>query len=188
MPTPDASQYTQFRRYTSVSADAVGSVGSKISPFNTSYSIPMLSASSQALFLPSANKEKKFPPTLPPQTVILDLDGKVFASAQEGDFIQETYTFPSTNILNITFINAPPSISELGVGSELVFETGFGILTSSDTVTITNPTQTLAMEYFNGLRNVYVSQLAAFSFSLTTSSAITLRTVNPITSIEFTVV
>jgi hypothetical protein len=44
------------------------------------------------------------------------------------------------------------------------------------------------MEYFNGLRNVYVSQLAAFSFSLTTSSAITLRTVNPITSIEFTVV
>jgi hypothetical protein len=60
MPTPDASQFTQFRRYASVSADAVGSVGSKISPFNTAYSIPMISASSQALFLPSANKEKKF--------------------------------------------------------------------------------------------------------------------------------
>ena len=60
MPTPDASQYTQFRRYASISGDAIGSVGSKISPFNTSYSIPILSASSQALFLPSANKEAKF--------------------------------------------------------------------------------------------------------------------------------
>jgi hypothetical protein len=60
MPTPDASQYTQFRRYVAVSEDAIGSVGSKISPFNTSYTIPLLSASSQALFLPSANKEKKF--------------------------------------------------------------------------------------------------------------------------------
>jgi len=62
MPTPDASQYTQFRRYASVAGDALGSVGSKISPFNTAYSIPLLTASSQALFLPSANKEKKFPP------------------------------------------------------------------------------------------------------------------------------
>ena len=65
MPTPDASQYTQFRRYASVAGDAVGSVGSKISPFNTAYSIPILTASSQALFLPSANKEKKFPPLAP---------------------------------------------------------------------------------------------------------------------------
>jgi hypothetical protein len=61
MPTPDASQYTQFKRYASISGDAVGSVGSKISPFNTFYSIPLLSASSQALFLPSANKKTKFP-------------------------------------------------------------------------------------------------------------------------------
>lgn len=60
MPTPDASQYTQFKRYASISADAIGSVGSKISPFNTSYTLPILSASSQALFLPSANKEQKF--------------------------------------------------------------------------------------------------------------------------------
>lgn len=67
MPTPDASQYTQFRRYASVAGDALGSVGYKISPFNTAYSIPLLSASSQALFLPSANKEKKFPP--PPSNV-----------------------------------------------------------------------------------------------------------------------
>lgn len=60
MPTPDASQYTQFKRYASISGDAIGSVGSKISPFNTSYTLPILSTSSQALFLPSANKEKKF--------------------------------------------------------------------------------------------------------------------------------
>ena len=65
MPTPDASQYTQFRRYTSVAGDALGSVGSKISPFNTAYSIPMLTARTQELFLPSANKEKKFPPLAP---------------------------------------------------------------------------------------------------------------------------
>jgi hypothetical protein len=62
MPTPDASQYTTFRRYASVAGDALASAGSKISPFNTSYSIPMLTASSQSLFLPSANKEKKFAP------------------------------------------------------------------------------------------------------------------------------
>ena len=60
MPTPDASQYTQFKRYVSIAGDALGSVGSKISPFNTTYTLPVLSASSQALFLPSANKEKKF--------------------------------------------------------------------------------------------------------------------------------
>ena len=60
MPTPDASQYTRFRRYASIAGDALTSGGSKISPFNTSYSIPMISASSQALFLPSANKVAKF--------------------------------------------------------------------------------------------------------------------------------
>lgn len=65
MPTPDASQFTQFKRYASISGDALGSVGSKISPFNTSYTLPILSASSQALFLPSANKETKFPSSPP---------------------------------------------------------------------------------------------------------------------------
>jgi hypothetical protein len=76
MPTPDASQYTQFRRYASVAGDALGSVGSKISPFNTSYTLPMLPASSQALFLPSANKETKFGPPAPVSSV----DGPIWVS------------------------------------------------------------------------------------------------------------
>ena len=60
MPTPDASQYTQFRRYASIAGDACASQGTKISPFNTSYSIPVIGVCSQQTFLPSANKEKKF--------------------------------------------------------------------------------------------------------------------------------
>lgn len=69
MPTPDASQFTQFRRYAAVAEDALTSAGTKISLFNTSYSIPMLSANSQSLFLPSANKDNKVPPVVPLSTV-----------------------------------------------------------------------------------------------------------------------
>lgn len=76
MPTPDASQFTQFKRYASISGDAVGSVGTKMNPFNTSYTLPVLSASSQALFLPSANKEQKFG-TLPVYSGPLTLNSPV---------------------------------------------------------------------------------------------------------------
>lgn len=59
MPTPDASQFTRFRRYAAVAENALTSAGTKISRFNTSYSIPILSANSQSLFLPSINKDNK---------------------------------------------------------------------------------------------------------------------------------
>jgi hypothetical protein len=69
MPTPDASQYTQFRRFASVADDTKGSVGRK-HPFGISAYQPTPNSSSSILtFLPSANKEKKFPSTvsnLPP--------------------------------------------------------------------------------------------------------------------------
>uniref|UniRef100_A0A6C0F2U6 PKD domain-containing protein n=1 Tax=viral metagenome TaxID=1070528 RepID=A0A6C0F2U6_9ZZZZ len=90
MPTPDASQYTRFRRYASIAGDALTSGGSKISPFNTSYSIPMISASSQALFLPSANKETKFtPPPVP------SIDGPFWVS-QLGNGSNEVTVFGIT--------------------------------------------------------------------------------------------
>ena len=108
MPTPDASQYTQFRRYTSVSADAAGSVGSKISPFNTAYSIPMISASSQALFLPSANKEKKFAP--PPSSVI-QVGTDITVCQNEKEYKLYTFTPPTTGVYTI-------SLFRVGVGSD----------------------------------------------------------------------
>lgn len=113
MPTPDASQFTQFKRYASVSKDALASVGSKISPFNTAYSIPMISASSQALFLPSANKEKKFPPPLPAIQVGTDIT----ECLNEEGYKLYTFTPPTTGSYTISALAVDESDPDLYISN-----------------------------------------------------------------------
>ena len=65
MPTPDASQFTQLKRYVAIEGDAARSAGSKISPFNTFYTRIPSAAVSNTTFLPSANRNLKQPlPTI----------------------------------------------------------------------------------------------------------------------------
>jgi len=195
MPTPDASQYTRFKRYEAISNHAVGSVGSKISPFNTSYTLPILSASSNLLFLPSANKEKKFPPPplppLPPQNFVLDLQADVgirFEDDGGGDSVVGEYTFSSTRTVNVIFINVPASISVVGASGGygfLSFWTDPGMFTINDVVTIINPTQTPDISYREAPPFSIIDVTGIFS--LTASSVITLTTINPITTLRIDV-
>lgn len=58
MPTPDASQFTQLKKYTAISETEITSTGTKTpNRFNTTYVPSFLSA--RALFLPSINKDTK---------------------------------------------------------------------------------------------------------------------------------
>lgn len=121
---------------------------------------------------------------LPPQNLVADLEGLVFAPDLGGDAFSGTYTFPSTHVVNVSFINAPQSLSLLGTGSDVYFRTGPGILTSSDTITITNPTQNLTTSFYG---SDSLTQLSGFLGSLTPSSVVTLTTANPVTSVLFSV-
>ena len=134
MPTPDASQYTEFRRYTSVSADAVGSVGSKISPFNTSYSIPILPARSQDLFLPSADKSIKFN-SLP---AINNLE--IASGGEIGDTVA-VLTWYETNVtsrsISITPTLSAPIVSNFTAGT-VTLSRSTADVTFAVTITVTN--------------------------------------------------
>lgn len=130
MPTPDASQYTQFKRYSSVSADECASHGTKISPFNTFYSIPILTGCSIQTFLPSAHKESKFnpiPPVTGPGGVILvevttdnstlTLTFRGLMTIDWGDMVVETYDWNtwSGNSINHAYSVAGTYIINISV-------------------------------------------------------------------------
>jgi hypothetical protein len=193
MPTPDASQYTRFKRYEAISNHAVGSVGSKISRFNTSYTLPILSASSNLLFLSSANKENKFPPpSLPPQNLVADLNNELFLRDGSGDpngnFVSREFSFSPTRTMNITFTNVPESISELGILGGYGFWAFYadpGVFNINDVVTIKNSINSIQTPdiVYIGTAEYDVIHVTG-TFSLTASSVVTLKTINPVTSIR----
>ena len=96
------------------------------------------------------------------------------------DTTTHTFTFDSTNTINIIFKNAPASIDQI---SHLEFRGPEGTIAPGDSAVVANPTLTvdLASQIVNGTVFLYVND----SFPLTESSRITLTTANAITGLTF---
>lgn len=108
MPTPDASQFTQLKRYVAIEGDAATSAGSKTSPFNTFYTRIPSAAASNTTFLPSANRNlKQGLPPLPPLPTITIL----LATAVNGDTYNLTWTETGATSREATCITNPGGIS-----------------------------------------------------------------------------
>ena len=73
------------------------------------YSVPILSTSSQALFLSSANKEKKFAPTLPAIQVGTDIT----VCQNQREYKLYTFTPPTTGVYTISLLRVDGSDPDL---------------------------------------------------------------------------
>jgi hypothetical protein len=106
MPTPDASQYTQLKKYTAISETEITSTGKKqANKFNTFRVPSFLSAGS--LFLPSANKDSKIALTAPPPPLPDGYAGALqFTSSATPSYLRvdpKASLFPGTQPFTISF-------------------------------------------------------------------------------------
>ena len=106
MPTPDASQFTQLKKYSAISATGITSTGKKLAnKFNTVRVPSFLSA--RTLFLPSANKDSKIAIGTPSSGVPVGYAGTLrFMSSSTPSYLRvspKTSLFPGTQSFTISF-------------------------------------------------------------------------------------
>jgi hypothetical protein len=124
---------------------------------------------------------------IPPNTIVADLDGLTFSNLTgTGSRYDQTFTFPSTTTLHVIFINANASVNQINsISFDDLNGTSFGV---GSTYTIANPTLTPSVTryaYPGGTdTTLYSSVSSGSSYSLTTSTVITLTSTNPITTVE----
>jgi len=106
MPTPDASQFTQLKKYTAISESEITSTGKKLANrFNSTYVPSFLSV--RTLFLPSINKDSKIALSAPPPETPAGYAGTLqFTSSATPSYLRvspKTSLFPGTQSFTISF-------------------------------------------------------------------------------------
>lgn len=129
-------------------------------------------------------------PTLPPLVgtiVTADFTGLVFASGGGGDTYLHTFTFPSTNIVNIILTNVGPSIS-LASHIDLRNQDDPVLLNPADTFVLVNPAYTPNLAYVTyGPGGIYSQLYTNDSNYIHTTSIITATFVEARTSITISI-
>jgi hypothetical protein len=108
MPTPDASQYTQLKKYTAISETGITSSGEKQANLFNTLRTPPSRLSANALFLPSINKNSKLAlvPTTEPPLPEGYAGALQFITSTNPSYLQvspKASLFPGTQSFTISF-------------------------------------------------------------------------------------